>query len=58
VLIAVFAVGILLSMSLFGVAFARVLSTRAMQRLGGAAGAAMAVASILLGVYWAGTAAL
>jgi hypothetical protein len=58
VLIAVFAVGILLSMSLFGVAVARVLSTRAMQRLGGAAGAAMAVASILLGVYWAGTAAL
>ena len=33
-LIAVFALGILLSMSLFGVAFARLMSARTMQRLG------------------------
>jgi nickel/cobalt transporter (NicO) family protein len=51
-LIAVFAVGILLSMSLFGVAFARLLSTRAMQRLGRAAGLTMALASMALGGYW------
>ena len=38
VLIAVFAVGILLSMSLFGVAFARLMSATAVQRLGRAAG--------------------
>lgn len=56
VLIAVFAVGILLSMSLFGVAFARLLSARAMQRLGRSAAAVMAVASIVLGVYWVGSA--
>jgi nickel/cobalt exporter len=56
ILIAVFAVGILLSMSLFGVAFARLLSARAMQRLGRAAGATMALASIVLGVYWVGSA--
>jgi len=52
VLIAVFAVGILASMSLFGVAFARVLSVRAVARLGRTAAGAMAVCSILLGVYW------
>jgi hypothetical protein len=51
-LIAVFAAGILLSMSLFGVAFAGLLSARAVTRLGHAAGGAMAVASITLGVYW------
>jgi hypothetical protein len=52
VLIVVFAVGILLSMSLFGVAFARLMSARVVQRLGRAAGGVMAVASIALGVYW------
>ena len=51
-LIAVFAVGILLSMSLFGVAFARLMSARAMQRLGRVAGVVMASASIALGVFW------
>ena len=38
ILIAVFAVGILISMSLFGVAFARLMSAKAVQRLGRAAG--------------------
>jgi hypothetical protein len=52
VLIAVFAIGILLSMSLFGVAFARLMSAAAMQRLGRAAGAITATASIALGVFW------
>jgi hypothetical protein len=52
VLITVFAVGILLSMSLFGVAFARLLSTAMVQRLGRIAGAVMASASISLGVFW------
>jgi hypothetical protein len=51
-LIAVFGVGILLSMSLFGVAFARLLSARTVARLGRAAGATMALASIALGIYW------
>ena len=51
-LIAVFAVGILLSMSLFGVAFARVLSAAVAARLGQAAATLMAVASIGLGVFW------
>ncbi len=51
-LIAVFAVGILLSMSLFGVAFARVLSAAVAARLGQAAAAIMAMASIGLGVFW------
>jgi len=52
VLIVVFAVGILLSMSLFGVAFARLMSARVVQRLGRAGGAVVAAASIALGVYW------
>ncbi len=51
-LIAVFAAGILLSMSLFGVAFAGFMSARVVARLGRAAGGMMAVASIALGVYW------
>ena len=51
-LIAVFGVGILISMSLFGVAFARVLSATIAARLGQAAAAIMAVASIALGVFW------
>lgn len=55
-LIAVFAAGILLSMSLFGVAFARFMSARLVARLGRAAGGAMALASMALGVYWIVTA--
>lgn len=51
-LIGVFAVGILLSMALFGVAFARLLSAAVAARLGQAAAATMAVASIGLGVFW------
>lgn len=51
-LVALFGVGILLSMSLFGVAFARVLSTRAVVRLGRLAGTVVAIGSIVLGVYW------
>jgi nickel/cobalt transporter (NicO) family protein len=51
-LIAVFAAGILLSMALFGVAFASLMSARVVARLGRASGAAMALASIALGVYW------
>lgn len=51
-LIAVFGVGILLSMSLFGVAFARVLSAAVAARLGQAAAVVMAVSSIGLGVFW------
>ena len=51
-LIAVFAVGILLSMSLFGVAFASLMTARVVARLGRGAGALMGVTSIALGVYW------
>ena len=55
-LVAVFAVGILISMSLFGVALARLMSTRALQRTSSIAAGAMAVASIALGVFWMTTA--
>jgi hypothetical protein len=48
----VFAIGILISMSLFGVAFARVMSTRAILRLGRGSAVVMAIASIALGGYW------
>ena len=51
-LIVVFAAGILLSMSLFGVAFAGLMTARVVARLGRVAGGAMALASIALGVYW------
>lgn len=51
-LVAMFSVGILLSMSLFGVAFARVMTTPAVLRLGRASAVLMAVASIGLGGYW------
>ncbi|HSL21344.1 MAG TPA: hypothetical protein VK886_07410 [Vicinamibacterales bacterium] len=51
-LIALFAVGILISMSLFGVALARTLSTRVVARLGRGAAVLMALASIGLGLYW------
>jgi len=52
VLIALFGVGILMSMSLFGVLLARVLSIRAIETLGRAAAAIVALASIGLGIYW------
>jgi hypothetical protein len=51
-LIVVFAVGILLSMSLFGVAFASFMSARVVSRLGRGAGGAMAICSVALGVFW------
>src|SRR5262245_12172952 len=51
-LIAVFGVGILLSMSLFGVALARVMSAAVAARLGQAAALVMASGSIVLGGYW------
>ena len=51
-LIAVFGVGILLSMSLFGVAFARLMTAAVAVRLGEAAAIVMACASIVLGGYW------
>ena len=51
-LIAIFGIGILLSMSLFGVAFARLMSAAIAARLGQAAAVIMACASILLGGYW------
>jgi hypothetical protein len=51
-LIGLFAIGVLLSMSLFGVALARVLSTRAVARLGRAAGVLMSAGSVALGIYW------
>jgi len=51
-LIVVFAAGILLSMSLFGVAFAGLMTARLVARLGRAAGVAMALSSIALGVFW------
>jgi nickel/cobalt exporter len=56
VLIAVFAVGILLSMSLFGVALARILSASALERVGQGAGLLVGVSSIVLGIAWIVTA--
>jgi nickel/cobalt exporter len=55
-LIALFAVGILISMSLFGVALAGVLSTTALRRMGQGAGALVGVSSVVLGVAWVVTA--
>jgi nickel/cobalt transporter (NicO) family protein len=52
ILIGVFAAGILLSMSLFGVAFAGLMNARVVARLGRTAAALMAISSIALGVYW------
>lgn len=52
VLIALFGVGILIAMSLFGVLLARVLSLRAVNTLGRAAAGSVALASIALGFYW------
>ena len=55
-LIAVFAAGILTSMSLFGIALAGVLSTKALQRVGHGAGALVGLSSIILGIAWVATA--
>jgi nickel/cobalt transporter (NicO) family protein len=55
-LVLVFAMGILISMSLFGVALARVLSTRALERVGQGASALVACSSIALGFVWVLTA--
>jgi len=52
VLIALFGVGILIAMSLFGVLLARVLSLRTVNTLGRAAAGIVAFASIGLGFYW------
>jgi cytochrome c biogenesis protein CcdA len=52
VLVVMFGIGILLSMSLFGIAFARLMSAAAMARLGRAAALVMAVGSIALGIFW------
>lgn len=52
VLIAVFALGILISMSLFGVAFAQLLSAATLRHLGTVSTVLTAVASIGLGAYW------
>ena len=54
-LIGVFSIGILASMLLFGVALAGLLSTRALHRVGHAAGALVGVSSIVLGVAWLAT---
>jgi hypothetical protein len=51
-LIALFGLGILLSMSLFGVVLARVVSLRVVDRLGRAAAVVVALASMSLGAYW------
>ena len=51
-LVGVFAIGILISMSLFGLVFARLMSTRAILRMGTASALLMATASIALGGYW------
>jgi putative Mn2+ efflux pump MntP len=55
-LIGVFAAGIVVSMSLFGVVLAGVLSTRALRRVGHGAGALVGLSSILLGIAWVATA--
>ena len=55
-LIVVFAIGILVSMVLFGVVLARVLSMRTLERVGHGAGALIGASSVLLGVAWVITA--
>src|SRR5688572_3178978 len=51
-LVVVFSVGIVISMSLFGIVFARAMSVARAVRLGRAAAALMAVTSIVLGIFW------
>lgn len=55
-LILVFAIGILISMALFGVALARVLSTRALARIGTGASLLVGASSVVLGLVWMVTA--
>ena len=54
-LVALFGLGILLSMSIFGVLLARLLSIRAVSLLGQSAATLVAIASIGLGGYWMST---
>ena len=51
-LVALFGLGVLLSMSLFGVLLARVLSLKTLSTVGRTAAGVVAVASIMLGAYW------
>jgi hypothetical protein len=51
-MVLVFSLGIVLSMSLFGIVFARAMSIARAVRLGRAAASLMAVTSIVLGVFW------
>jgi hypothetical protein len=51
-LVLLFGLGILISMSLFGVVLARVLSLRKLETLGRVAGFVVAGASMALGLYW------
>jgi len=53
-LVTVFAAGVLLSMSLFGVAFANLMSARVVGRLGRTAAGTMGLASLMMGTYWMG----
>ncbi len=55
-LIAIFAAGILISMLVFGVVLAGVLSMKALGRVGQGAGALVGVSSVVLGVAWVVTA--
>jgi nickel/cobalt exporter len=55
-LIAVFAAGILVSMLLFGVALAGLLSMKSLGRVGQGAGALVGLSSVVLGVAWVVTA--
>jgi hypothetical protein len=52
VLIVLFGLGILASMSLFGVLLAGVLSLRALDTLGRVSASLISMASVLLGMYW------
>ena len=54
-LVVLFGLGILLSMSIFGMLLARVLSIRAVSVLGQFAAGLVAIASIVLGAYWMST---
>jgi hypothetical protein len=51
-LVVLFGLGILLSMSLFGVVLARALSMQKVEALGRMAGVVVSVASMTLGLYW------
>jgi hypothetical protein len=51
-LVVVFSAGIVISMSLFGIVFARAMSVARAVRLGRAAASLMAVTSIVLGIFW------